>query len=178
MAKGMKIIAAVSVLVTVAFLIIYQINSLEIFFTIFVTALTISYHFLMRLFVGGMFNLALKNKVDYNKKWFRVEKTEQKLYKIIKVKKWKKYFPTYDPNAFDKSRHSWHEIAMAMCQSELVHETIAILSFLPIISSKWFGATIVFVLTSVFSALFDLIFVIIQRYNRTRVLQMLSRINQ
>lgn len=175
MAKGMKIMAWLSILVTTVFLISYQIKALEIFFTIVITAGTISYHFWMRLFVGYVFNLVLNNKVDYHKKWFRVGKAEQKLYKIIKVKKWKKYFPTYDPNVFDKKQHSWHEIAGAMCQSELVHETIAVLSFLPIVSSIWFGATFVFVLTSLFSALFDLTFVILQRYNRPRVFQMLSR---
>ena len=171
----MKIIAWLSVLVTIVFLIIYQIKALEIFFTIVITAGTVSYHFWMRIFVGGVYNLVLNNKVDYNKKWFRVGATEQKLYKIIKVKKWKRYFPTYDTNVFDKNQHSWHEIAGATCQSELVHETIAILSFLPIVASMWFGAMLVFVLTSIFSALFDLTFVIIQRYNRPRVLQTLSR---
>lgn len=174
MAKGMKIIAWLYVLVTTVFLIIYQIKPLEIFFTIVITAATISYHFWMRLFVGGVFNFVLNNKVDYNKKWFRVGKAEQNLYRLLKVKKWKRFFPTYDQNVFDKKQHSWHEIAQAMCQSELVHETIAILSFLPIMFSMWFGAKLVFVLTSIFSALFDLSFVIIQRYNRPRVLQLLS----
>ena len=128
----------------------------------------------MRLFVGGIFNFALNNKVDYKKKWFKVGNLEQKLYGFLKVRNWKKFFPTYDPDAFDKKRHSWHEIAGAMCQSELVHETIVVLSFLPILFSLWFGAKSVFILTSCFSALFDLIFVMIQRYNRPRVLRMLK----
>ena len=171
----MKIIAWSSILVTAVFCIIYQIIPLEIFTAIVITAGTISYHFWMRLFVGNVLNSLLNNKVDYNKKWFRVGKAEQNLYRILKVKKWKKYFPTYDPNVFDKNRHSWREIAEAMCQSELVHETIAVLSFLPITFSRWFGSTLVFSLTSLFSALFDLMFVIIQRYNRPRVLKMLSK---
>ena len=173
MAKGMKIIAWVSVLVTALALIIYQVKPFETIFTIIITAGTISYHFWMRLFVGGVFNSLLNNKVDYNKKWFKVGKTEQNLYRLLKVKKWKKYLPTCDANAFDKKEHSWDEIAQTMCQSELVHETIVILSFLPIVFSIWFGATLAFVLTSLFSALFDLMFVMIQRYNRPRVLKML-----
>ena len=174
----MKIIAWFSILVTSVFLIIYQIKPLEIFFTIVITAGTVSYHFLMRLFVGSVFNLVLNNNIDYNKKWFRVGKAEQNLYRFLKVKKWKRFFPTYDPSAFDTEVHSWNEIAGAMCQSELVHEMIVVLSFLPIISSMWFGATPVFVLTSIFSALFDLIFVIIQRYNRPRVLKLLSHVQK
>ena len=175
LAKGMKIIAWASVLVTALLVILYQIKALEIFFTVAVTTGTISYHFWMRLFVGGVFDLALNNKVDYNKKWFRVGQVEQKLYGVLKVKKWKKYFPAYDPNVFDEKQHSWNEIAAATCQSELVHETIVVLSFLPIVFSVWFGATVVFVLTSIFSALFDLTFVMIQRYNRPRVLKVLNR---
>lgn len=49
------------------------------------------------------------------------------------------------------------------------------LSFLPIVSGIWFGAYPVFIITSVLSALFDLIFVVTQRYNRQRVLRLLQR---
>ena len=174
MARGMKIIAVLSVLLTAVFLVIYQFAPFEALVSIIITTATIAYHFWMRLFVGGAFNLALHNKVNYNKKWFKIGKTEQKIYKILKVKKWKRFFPTYDPNAFDKSKHSWSEIAQAMCQAELVHETIAVLSFVPILFSTWLGTPLVFILTSVFSALFDLIFVVIQRYNRPRVLKLVN----
>ena len=112
---------------------------------------------------GGIFDRLLRNRVDPNRKWFQVGKVEQKLYEILKVKKWKSYLPTYDPDAFDKRQRTWGEIAGAMCQAELIHETIAALSFLPILASIWFGAP-----------LFDLTFVMIQRYNRPRVLKILN----
>ena len=70
---------------------------------------------------------------------------------------------------FSPKEHSWHEIAQTMCQSEVGHELIIGFSFLPIIASKWFGAFGVFVITSVISAGFDLIFVMMQRYNRDRI---------
>ena len=169
----MKIIAVISVILTAIFTVAFHISPLELFYTVAITAGTISYHFLMRLMVGGVYNSLLKNKVDYKRKWFRVGAMEQRIYKCLNVKQWKKHLPTYDPDAFDVKQHSWDEIAGAMCQAELVHETIAVLSFLPIIASNWFGATLVFVLTSVFSALFDLSFAVIQRYNRPRVLKLL-----
>lgn len=77
--------------------------------------------------------------------------------------------PTYRPQDFSPKEHSWHEIAQTMCQSEVGHELIIGFSFLPIIASKWFGAFVVFVITSVISAGFDLIFVMMQRYNRDRI---------
>ena len=172
MAKAMKRIAWISVVATAMFILAYQIKALDIFFTLAVTAGTIAYHFWMRLLVGGIFDLLLHNQVNHDQKWFRVGRTEQKLYRILKVHKWKKYVPTYDPDAFDKTQHTWQEIASAMCQSELVHETIVPLSFVPILFSVWFGATPVFILTSILSALFDLIFVMLQRYNRPRVLKL------
>ena len=170
----MKILAWVSLIITVLFIIIFQIYPFDVILSLAITAGTTCYHLWMRLLVGYSFNLLLNNKVDYSKKWFRVGKTEQKLYAFLKVKKWKKHFPTYDPSLFDNCQHSWNEIVMAMCQSELVHETIVILSFLPILFSLRFGATLVFVFTSVLSAAFDLTFVIIQRYNRPRVLRIIK----
>ena len=64
--------------------------------------------------------------------------------------------------------HTWDEIAQAMCQAELVHETIVVLSFLPVAASVWFGAAAVFLVTSLAAAAFDLMFVMMQRYNRGR----------
>ena len=67
------------------------------------------------------------------------------------------------------------EIAQATCQAELGHETIAVLSFLPILAGNWFGAYPVFVITSILSALFDLMFVAMQRYNRQRIVRLIKR---
>lgn len=174
MARNMKIIAWSSLLMTALLWFFYLLQPFELVFTLIITAGTVAYHFWMRLFVGGVLNLAFNNQVDYNKKWFRVSKIELRLYRILRVKNWKRHFPTYDPSVFDSKLHSWHEIAQAMCQSELVHEIIVVLSFLPIAFSTWFGAEFVFALMSILSALFDLTFVIIQRYNRPRVLKMID----
>ena len=175
MARGMKILAVVAVLLTVLFAALYAFLPLGVFFSLAITAGTLAYHLLMRLMVGGIYNACLHNRVDYRKRWFVVGETEKKLYNFLKVKQWKKFLPTYDPATFDKKQHSWEEIAGATCQSELVHETIAVLSFLPIVFSVWFGSTLVFVLTSVFSALFDLSFVMLQRYNRPRIIRIIDR---
>lgn len=93
----------------------------------------------------------------------------------MNIKKWKNKMPTYNIDIFDISKHSWDEIAQAMCQSELVHETNIIFSFLPMIASIWFGAFAVFFVTSILSAVFDLMFVFMQRYNRSRILKMKER---
>ena len=78
-------------------------------------------------------------------------------------------------DAFDVSKHGWDGVAQASCQSELVHETNVVLSLVPIVFSVWFGSLAVFIITSVLGALYDLIFVIMQRYNRPRMIKMINR---
>ena len=86
--------------------------------------------------------------------------------------------PAYEGDLFDPRKHSWDEIAQAMCQAELVHETIALLSFLPLLAVRWFGSFGVFLITSVLSALLDLMFVTMQRYNRPRVVRLAEKQNR
>lgn len=175
MAKTMKRIALVSFLATLVFIVLYKLVASGIVLTFAITFGTIAYHFIMRLIVGELFQLAMHNKVDYTKKWFQVSKSEMKLYQKLHVKKWKNKMPTYDAEVFDVTKHSWEEIIQAMCQAELVHEVIAVLSFLPIVGSVWFGALGVFVITSILSAGFDLMFVCMQRFNRCRIMKIMGK---
>ena len=175
MAKTMKKIAVISFLLTVGFSILYQNITNSIVFSLTITFGTIAYHFIIRLLVGQIFNMIMHNKANYTKKWYQVSDFELKVYQKLKVKKWKNKMPTYDIDVFDVSKHSWDEIIQATCQSELVHETNVILSFLPVIASIWFGAFEVFLITSILSAAFDLLFVFMQRFNRTRIIKMNRR---
>ena len=97
------------------------------------------------------------------------------VYEALKVKHWKRRMPTFDNARFNPQLHSWDEIAQAMCQAELVHETIMILSFLPIAEGIRFGMYPVFIVTSVLAAGYDLMFVMMQRYNRQRIFTLLAR---
>ena len=83
--------------------------------------------------------------------------------------------PTYQPELFSPKEHTWDEIAQAMCQAELVHEIIIVLSFVPILAAIPFGALFVFVITSVLAACYDAMFVIMQRYNRPRILKLIKK---
>ena len=136
---------------------------------------TCFYHFAMRLLVGHILNRKMCNRADYRKRWYQLRDFEMPLYQFLRVKKWKGKMPSYDPEVFDPTKHSWQEIAQAMCQAELVHELIAVFSFLPLLAAIPFGAFWVFLITSVLSALFDLSFVIMQRYNRPRILRFIEK---
>lgn len=175
MAKIVKGIAAFSLAATVILAISYKVTSSGILLSIAITSGTIAYHFVMRLMVGLAFHATMRNKADYRKRWYQVSKREMAVYEKLKVKQWKRRMPTYDPALFDPRLHTWEEIVQAMCQAELVHETIAVLSFLPILAGIWFGEYPVFIVTSVLSAACDMVFVIMQRYNRQRVTKLLNR---
>lgn len=175
MAKIVKGIAAFSLAATVILAISYKVTSSRILLPLAITSGTIAYHFVMRLMVGLAFHATMRNKADYRKRWYQVSKREMAVYEKLKVKQWKRRMPTYDPALFDPRLHTWEEIVQAMCQAELVHETIAVLSFLPILAGIWFGEYPVFIVTSVLSAACDMVFVIMQRYNRQRVTKLLNR---
>ena len=174
MAKKMNLMTLLSVLLTVFFVILYGNTESDMILTLAITFGTISYHFAMRLVTGSVINLLLNNHVDYRKRWFRVSAMEENLYKKMKVKKWKGKMATYDPSCFDSKIHSWDEIAQAMCQAELVHEVIIVLSFFPVFAAIPFGTLPVFVITSVLAACFDAMFVVMQRYNRPRIIKLIE----
>ena len=175
MAKIMKRIAFVATVITVLCVLFYINTGTGLALTLSITFATISYHFIMRLLVGFFINRLLNNRVDYQRTWFRVSDAEQRFYKAIKVRAWKGSMPTYDPSFFDVGIHTWDEIAQAMCQAELVHEVIIVLSFLPILTAVPFGAGLVFVLTSAAAACYDAMFVIMQRYNRQRIVKLIEK---
>lgn len=175
MGKIMKTAALVLLLLTGVSILLYRNTAHAGALTAAITCGTAAYHLCMRLLVGHTLDILLKNQVDYRRRWFRVGKAELKLYQKLKVKKWKNKLPSYDRDLFDKNKHTWEEIAQAMCQAELVHEIIAFFSLLPILAGVWFGAWPVFIITSVLAAALDAAFVILQRFNRPRIVKLIER---
>ena len=167
----MTLISLIGLLVSGA---IYYFTSNRILFSVAITFGTMFYHLAVRLAVGYLIDARYHKQMDYTKKWFAERTFERKLYKMIQVKKWKKRFPTFNPQDFDLKSHSVKEIVQATCQAEVVHEINMILSFIPIVFSIWFGSFVVFLLTSFAAFLYDSIFVIMQRYNRPRLIRLMK----
>lgn len=171
MPKVMKYLTIFSFIITVIMSVLFYCFNKDIYLTLAITFGTTFYHLGIRLLVGFLYNVGMNNHADYTRKWYQVNSWEAKLYELLRVKTWKSKMPTYNPETFSIKKHTLNEIAQTMCQSELVHETNIILSFVPIIAYKWFGAFYVFLITSICGAVFDLLFVIMQRYNRARVIK-------
>lgn len=175
MKKFMKKITIILVFMLVICLMAYSYLKIDILETVAISVGVTLYHFAMRLFVGYVINLIFHNDINYKRKWFQEKAFEPWLFKILRVKKWKKHMPTFEPEYFDIHKRDMKEIIGATCQAEVVHEIIMVLSFLPILLGKVFGATEIFVITSILAASIDLVFVIMQRFNRPRLVKLVRR---
>lgn len=153
----------------------YYLTKTQALYSIAITVGTTFYHFAMRLVVGYIIDIKFHNHMDYTKKWFRERKFEPKIYNMIGIKKWKKRIPSFNPNDFLLEKHFITDIIQVTCQAEIVHEVIMVLSFVPVIFSVYFGAMEVFLITSCIAFLFDSIFVILQRYNRPRLMKLIKK---
>lgn len=138
----------------------------------------ILYHFAMRLAVGYRLDARFHNQLDPGRPWFQPRPWEARLYKKLQVQRWKKWIPSFVPESFRLERDRLPQLIGATCQAELVHELIIMLSLLPIAFSAWLGAFWVFLLTSLLAAAIDGVFVILQRYNRPRILHLLERLTE
>ena len=139
-----------------------------------IIAFTIMYHFWVRIIMGNVSKL-FKKYINYKQWWFKEKSFEKGLYKLLRVKQWKDKALTYNPESFSLKEHSLEEIANTMVKSEVDHwinEAISLSTLLFII--PW-GRTWAFVISAIAAMIFDSQFIIIQRYNRPRILKVLER---
>lgn len=174
MKKSMILITVILCVVCSACGVTYYFIRNSVLLTITITLGVCFYHFAMRLVVGLCIDAVFRNKMNYDRWWFRERRFESGLYKILHVKNWKKRMPTFDPENFDIKRNSIEDIIRATCQAEVVHEIIMVLSFVPVVFTVWFGALAAFLITSCVAFCLDGIFVIMQRYNRPRLRRLLK----
>lgn len=170
----MNSISIVSTIFAAILWIIVKLTQSEIISMIAITFLTIAFHFDIRLLIGNIIP-KYKNRININHKYYQTKQIEKKIYKKLKVKEWKSKVPSYDLDEFNINKCSIEEIIINMCNSEIIHSINFILSYIPIIFSIWFGEIEVFIITSVLASIYDLQFVILQRYNRPRFFRILNR---
>ena len=141
-----------------------------------ITAFTIMYHFWVRIIMGNVSKI-FKNHINYKQSWFKQRKFENGLYKVLRVKEWKGKALTYNPESFSLKKHSLEEIANTMCKSEVDHWINEIISISTLLFAIPWGAFWIFAITAVAAMIFDSQFIIIQRYNRPRVVKILKKEN-
>ena len=135
-----------------------------------ITAFTITYHFWGRIILGNVSKL-FRKYINYKQWWFKERKFEKKLYEILKVKKWKGKALTYNPEQFDLKQNSLEQILNTMTKSEVDHWINEAISISTMFFGLIWGETWIFVLTAIAAMLFDGQFIVIQRYNRPRIIK-------
>ena len=173
--KAATEIFIVMILLCVLFAMLYINSGITWVFSCAVTFGTIAYHFLIRFLAPPIVCINKRKKYDYRRWWFKQRSWEPKFFEKLKVREWKDTSFTFDPSEFSTKVHTLEEIVNNMCHAEVVHEFIFLMSFTSLIFAIPFGAFIVFLITAIAAALFDLAFVIIQRYNRPRVVKLMER---
>ncbi len=137
-----------------------------------IVSFMIVYHFWGRIIMGNVSKLL---KFNHNHWWFQEKRFEKALYKFLRVKNWKGKALTYNPEAFSLEAHSLDEIAKVMTKSEADHWINEGISLFSVFFSLLWGEFWIFAITAVFAMLFDAQFIVIQRYNRPRILRILEK---
>ena len=172
----MYCVIAITVIISIVCFGLYygNIYTNEVFLWVGITAFTTMYHFWVRIIMGNV-SKSFKNHINHNQWWFKEKSFEKRLYKILKVKKWKKKALTYNPESFSLKEHSLEEVSNTMLKSELDHWINVLISLTTLLFAIPWGDFWIFFITAIIAILFDSQFVVIQRYNRPRILKILNK---
>ena len=173
--KTVVVGTALSFSVGIICAVLNKIYAREVFETLAITLFTTFYHFAMRLITAYAVTVCRRKGAERDSAPLSLCRTERGFYNLIRVKKWKKYAPTYNKEQFDIHKRDYAELCHNMANAEIGHALIVLLSFAPILLEKRLGGGAAFWITSVFAAAFDLQFVFIQRYNRARVSKIMQK---
>ena len=179
-ARFMYTVIAICLVTSITCFILYYGNHTENLAVLYtgVVTFTIMYHFWVRIILGNVSKLFRKH-IHYDQWWFKEHRFEKPLYKLLRVKKWKDKAFTYNPGDFDLKEKSLDSIANIMAKSEVDHwinEAISVSTMF--FSFIWPKLTLAFIISAIAAMIFDSQFIIIQRYNRPRILKALERKNK
>lgn len=142
-----------------------------------ITAFTIMYHFWVRIIMGNVSKL-FKKHINHEQWWFKEKKFEKEFYELLHVKQWKDKALTYNPELFSLKEYSLEEIANTMLKSELDHWINEVISLSTLLFAIPWGQFWIFLITAIAAMIFDAQFIVIQRYNRPRIIKILEKENQ
>ncbi len=137
-----------------------------------IVSFMIIYHFGLRLLEGAITN---KLSINYAHPWYKTKKFEKRLYKTLKVRKWKDKVLTFEPDKYDFKNRTLDELATTMAKSELDHWINEVISLSSILFIFIWGCAPAFIITAIIAMLFDAQFIVVQRYNRPIVLRLMKR---
>ncbi len=173
--KLLYILYSLLIAIDVTFFVLTKVHYKYLFLCLAISIFTFLFHFTIRFSIANYVFRAIQKYCKPESWWFRMKFFEKKIYKVLKVKYWKLFLPTWNDNDFLINKNNIPIVLTHMCEAEVYHEICIFLSFIPILFSLIWGKFWVFFITSILGAIFDLLFVLIQRYNRPRLLKLSKR---
>lgn len=140
-----------------------------------ITAVVVCYHFTTRLVMANIFESV--NASYFKPDTFRFQEMgfEKKLYKILRVRFWKKYIPVFNEEQFALKMNTMDTLIGETCRMEAMHWMNALISLASILFASLFGAAPLFIITAIVGALLELALVAVHRYNRPRFRAMIDK---
>lgn len=137
-----------------------------------ISMMAVCYHFISRIAITTMFNSFYTSEiVNPNENRFQQKSFEKGLYRKIKVRRWKNSFSSFDPNNFSLRFYSIDELIFEGCKAEMTHWICLFVGLLSLIFTVWFGAFTIYLAASVIGAIYDLAIIVVQRFNRPRLMK-------
>ncbi len=170
----MYCVIAVSAVIAVLCFVFYYGRFLQTPFVLWtgITSFTILYHLWLRIIMGNVSKLFGINR---HWGWFRERPFEKKLYKTLRVKRWKGKALTYNPELFSLKHYSLEDVANVTAKAELDHWINELISLSTLLFATLWGELWIFGITAFAAMLFDAQFIVIQRYNRPRMIRLLEK---
>ena len=140
-----------------------------------IVSFMILYHFGLRILMGKITN---SFKIDYSHPWYKPQKFEESLYKLLRVRRWKEKVLTFEPDKYDYENVTLEELATTMSKSELDHWINELISLVSILFIFVWGCAPAFVISAALAMLFDAQFIVVQRYNRPIVIRLMNGIER
>ena len=137
-----------------------------------IVSFMILYHFGLRILMG---KVTKTWSITYRHSFFKPRKFEKKLYKLLKVRKWKDKVLTFEPELYDFQNRTLEQLANTMSKSETDHWINEIISIVSILFTFIWGCPAAFIVSAIAAMIFDAQFIVVQRYNRPIVLRLAAR---
>ena len=136
-----------------------------------IVSFMILYHFGLRLLMG-VFTKHMG--INYTHPFFKPRSFEKKLYKFLRVREWRDKVLTFEPDEFLMSKRTLFQIANTMSKAETDHWINEIISISAIFFFLIWGMFPIYLITSVAAMLFDAQFIVLQRFQRPKVVRLIE----
>lgn len=165
-------VAVMVILSTVMFVLYYGgFTDSGIVLWVGIVAFMIMYHFWSRIIMGAVSKYW---NIKYTHPWFKPRKFEKKLYGLLRVRQWRDKVLTFNPDEFLMAKRTLPEIANTMAKAEVDHWVNEIISVTAIFFSLIWGMFPIFLITSIAAMIFDAQFIIVQRFNRPKIVRLIE----